>query len=185
MNDDPYPISAEGARLDHVCMAGPSLRRLLTTYVDGLGGRFAFGEVLPLGAVVATVELPGGGHVELMAPTPGSTFLDSFLTRTGGLGGLHHVTFVVADLPAAVARLRASGAAVFGESYDHPIWSEAFARPATTDGVLIQLATPGPRVRDTLITDVDVLLQLTGEAGDDVGEGVAQATGDGPDHIER
>lgn len=157
---EPYPVLPEGARFDHVCVAGPSLRRLVSTYVDVLGGTFLFGEVLPLGAVVVTVGFPGGGHVELMAPTPGSTFLDSFLARTGGVGGLHHVTFVVPDLRSAVQSLRDNGIEVFGESYDHPVWSEAFARPASNDGVLLQLATPGPRIRDPLVAELDDLLAL-------------------------
>lgn len=163
MTADPYPLLPEGARFDHVCVAGPSLRRLLTTYADAVGGRFRYGEVLPLGAVVATVEYAGGGHVELMAPTPGSTFLASFLDRTGGLGGLHHVTWIVPDLPAAVAALRAHGIEVFGERYDDPIWSEAFARPASNGGVLLQLAVPGPDVAAPMVTDLSLLLAAAGE----------------------
>lgn len=158
MSAEPYPVLPDGARFDHVCVAGPSLRRLLETYGDAVGGRFVYGEVLPLGAVVATMEYAGGGHVELMAPTPGSTFLASFLARTGGLGGLHHVTWLVPDLRAAVASLRAHGVEVFGERYDDPVWSEAFARPASNGGVLLQLATPGSDATAPLVTDVAVLL---------------------------
>ncbi|MEZ5117167.1 MAG: VOC family protein [Candidatus Nanopelagicales bacterium] len=157
MPAEPYPVLTEGARFDHVCVAGPALDPLLGLYVDVLGGRFVYGEVLPLGAVVVTVEFAGGGHVELMAPTPGSAFLDSFLARTGGLGGLHHVTFVVPDLRSAVAEVVSAGGTVFGERYEDPYWSEAFVRPRDASGVLVQLATPGPRVADAMTTDLDAL----------------------------
>ncbi len=157
-----YEALPDRARFDHVCVAGPALRPLLHRYLDLLGGRFLWGEVLPVGAVVVTVGYPNG-HVELMAPTPGSTFLTSFLERTGWAGGLHHVTWTVPDLRAAVASFQASGAAVFGERYDDPAWSEAFVHPKT-GGVLLQLATPGPRVTATLERDLDVVLAAAGEA---------------------
>jgi heme-degrading monooxygenase HmoA/catechol 2,3-dioxygenase-like lactoylglutathione lyase family enzyme len=156
-----YAALPERARFDHVCVAGPAMRPLLDRYVDVLGGRFLWGEVLPVGAVVVTVGYPNG-HVELMAPTPGSTFLDSFLERTAGTGGLHHVTWTVPDLRAAVARFEAAGDTVFGATYDDPAWSEAFVHPRS-GGVLLQLATPGPRVTATLERDLDVVLAAAGE----------------------
>lgn len=150
------PMTAIGARYDHVAVAGPHLVPLLDFYRGTLGGEFLWGEVLPVGAVVLTLRL-GTGRVELMAPTPGSTFLDRFLAATGGRGGVHHLTFVVDDLDAAVTALHARGVATFGLLHD-PMWSEVFVHPRDNGGVLVQLAQVDPAVYATLRTDLDALL---------------------------
>ena len=148
MTNAPSPDSASamaaiGARLDHTAVAGPSLPPLVVFYRDVLGGVFSHGEVLPIGAVVLTFVL-GDGKVELMAPTPGSTFFDRFLASTGGRGGVHHLTFEVADIDAAVAALHARGIETFGLVRDPDgVWSEAFVHPRANGGVLVQIAQMG------------------------------------------
>ena len=146
------------ATYDHVAIAGPSLPTLLTLYRDTLGGRFGYGEILPIGAVVVTLHF-AAGNVELMAPTPGSTFFDRFFAATEGRGGMHHVTFTVPDLAAAVAVLDARGIRTFGLSYDPDIWSEVFLHPRDNGGVLVQLAQKGPLVESVMIRDLDALLR--------------------------
>lgn len=132
-----------GARFDHVAVAGPSLQPMLEFYRDTLGGTFRYGEILPIGCVVATFSV-GDGKLELMAPTPGSTFLDAFFAGTGGRGGLHHVTFAVDDIDAAVAVLDAHGIEHFGLVHDPAgLWSEVFVHPRSNGGVLVQLAQMG------------------------------------------
>ena len=145
------------ATYDHLAIAGPSLPDLLTLYRDTLGGRFECGEILPIGAVVVTLRFPDG-NLELMAPTPGSTFFDRFFARTEGRGGMHHVTFTVPDLATAVAVLDARGISTFGLSYDLDIWSEVFVHPRDNGGVLVQLAQKGPRLESVLIRDLDTVL---------------------------
>ncbi|MBA0050933.1 hypothetical protein E0L36_08505 [Streptomyces sp. AJS327] len=78
-----------------------------------------------------------GARLELMEPT-GAGFLAGYLAKRGE--GPHHLTFTVPDLRAAVARARAVGADVVGESYHHPPWREAFIRPDGRHGVVVQLA---------------------------------------------
>ncbi len=58
MTDDPTTeaLGAIGARFDHVAVAGPSLAPMLEFYRDTLGATFRYGEVLPIGCVVATVR---------------------------------------------------------------------------------------------------------------------------------
>ncbi len=88
----------------------------------------------------AQFAFPGGGRVELLAPsTDSSGFIVKFLEQYGE--GVHHLTFVVDDLRQEVARLRAAGQRVYGENYSNPHWMEAFITPGL-DGsrVLIQLA---------------------------------------------
>lgn len=88
----------------------------------------------------AQFAFPGGGRVELLAPSSDrSGFVLKFLERYGE--GVHHLTFVVDDLRAEVARLRASGQRVFGEDYSNSHWMEAFISPGLEGSrILIQLA---------------------------------------------
>lgn len=84
---------------------------------------------------VGTTE--AGARLELIEPVRDG-FLQRYLHRHGE--GPHHVTFMVADLPAAVDQVRASGFTVVGERYGHPAWQEAFVAPDPIHGTVIQLA---------------------------------------------
>jgi len=137
-------LAGLGARFDHVAIAGPSFAALLPLYRDVLGGRLRDGGInTALGFQTANVVFADGRHVELVAPVAGSGFLDGFLARSGGRGGLHHVTFLVPDARVAVATLHARGYATFGESLDDPLWAEAFVHPRDSGGVLLQVARKG------------------------------------------
>jgi len=148
-------LTSLGARLDHTAVAGPSLAPLVEFYVGTLGGVFSHGEVLPIGAVVVNLSF-GESHIELMAPTPGSTFFDRFFDSTGGRGGVHHLTFEVPDIDAAVELLSERGVATFGLVHD-PIWSEVFVHPKTNGGVLVQLAQIGD-LYSVVSFDLDALM---------------------------
>ncbi len=150
-------LATIGARFDHTAVAGPSMASLVAFYRDTLGGVFSHGEVLPIGAVVLTFVL-GEGRIELMAPTPGSTFFDRFLEATGGRGGVHHLTFEVADIDAAVALLHARDIDTFGLVHDPDgVWSEVFVHPRTNGGVLVQLAQIGD-LASIVNRDIDALM---------------------------
>jgi methylmalonyl-CoA epimerase len=150
-------LASVGARYDHTAVAGPSLAPLVRFYRDVLGGEFSHGEVLPIGAVTAVFSL-GAGKIELMAPTPGSTFFDRFLAGTGGRGGPHHITFAVDDIDVAVAVLDAHGVEHFGLAHDPSgFWSEVFVHPRSNGGVLVQLAQIGD-ITDVVTRDLDALL---------------------------
>jgi methylmalonyl-CoA epimerase len=150
-------LATAGARYDHTAVAGPSLAPMVAFYRDVLGGSFLYGEVLPIGAVNAVFSL-GDGKIELMAPTPGSTFFDRFFAGNGGRGGQHHITFAVDDIDAAVAVLNAHGVEHFGLAHD-PVgfWSEVFVHPRSNGGVLVQLAQIGD-FSDVVSKDLDALL---------------------------
>ena len=77
--------------------------------------------------------------MELLTPASDrSGFLVRFLERQGE--GVHHLTFIGADLNAEVARLRAAGVRILDEDYSDPHWREAFFS-AGLDGsrLLVQL----------------------------------------------
>lgn len=129
------------ARLDHVAVAAARLRDLLPLYRDLLGGRYLGGGDNPRVGYRACQFGFLEGKIELMEPLAGSSFLDSFLDRGGGM---HHVTFKVDDIEAAIAAARALGYAPTGIYLDDPSWREAFLHPREADGVLVQVAQAAP-----------------------------------------
>ncbi len=148
------------AVLDHVAVAGPAIADLLPLYRDALGGRFLYGGIDDdPGFRTATFAYPDGGKIELLDPTPGSTFLDSFLRRTGGAGGLHHITFRVPDLVASHAELDRRGVPYFGLRVGDPIWNELFIHPRNGSGVLIQLAQVGPEWETALEASTNAIVE--------------------------
>lgn len=150
-------LAAIGARYDHTAVAGPSLAPMVAFYRDVLGGEFSHGELLGIGAVIVVLTL-GEGRIELMAPTPGSDFFAKFFEANGGRGGVHHITFAVDDIDAAVAALDARGIRTFGlDKHDGGQWSEVFVHPRDNGGVLVQLAQIGD-LSAYKIHDLDALL---------------------------
>jgi methylmalonyl-CoA/ethylmalonyl-CoA epimerase len=128
------------ARFDHVAVAAPSFELLLPLYRDALGGRvLRGGENTAFGFQTLHLTYTDNRHVELVAPAPGSHFLDRFLERTGGIGGVHHVTFRVADVALAIRRLNEAGYPTFAESPDAQAHPEAFVHPKSAHGVLLQV----------------------------------------------
>ncbi len=140
------------AVFDHAAHAAPSIQDLLALYRDQLGGRFLYGgDNARVGYRGVVLGFEGGGKIELLEPLPGSSFLDSFFTRSP-LGGLHHLTFRVADLVDACARARSAGFVLIGENHDDPNWREVFVHPRAAQGVLVQFvqSPPGwPRVGES------------------------------------
>ncbi|WP_306057520.1 VOC family protein [Natronococcus wangiae] len=85
----------------------------------------------------AAYALGDASRLELIAPEAGSdSFLTDFLERNGP--GLHHVTFEVADLEAAVGALEARGVPVV-DRLECEHWKEAFVPPSNPTGALFQL----------------------------------------------
>jgi methylmalonyl-CoA/ethylmalonyl-CoA epimerase len=127
------------ADYDHVAVAAPRIRDLLPLYADLLGGTFFTGGDNPrVGYRAVQLQVSNGGRVELIEPLSGHDFLDRFFQRTGG-GGLHHITFKVPDIRAALALAEAQGFTPTGVFLGNPRWQELFLHPKETSGVLIQL----------------------------------------------
>ena len=125
--------------LDHTAVAVRSIEAALPLYRDLLGGRpNGFERLSSKGFMWLTLAYPNGSQVELLQPVGSGGFLSTFLERYGE--GVHHLTFMVADLRQAVARGRAAGLRIVDEDYADPTWQEAFVSPRSAFGTIIQLA---------------------------------------------
>lgn len=124
---------------DHVAIASHSISDMLPLYAGVLGGKVVYeGGNAEYGYRVVQLKFKDGSKIELLEPTEGSKFLDSFL-RHRPLGGLHHVTFRVPDIDRAMNYCVEHGFDVFGFRRTEA-WSEFFMKPTSTWGSLVQLA---------------------------------------------
>jgi methylmalonyl-CoA/ethylmalonyl-CoA epimerase len=125
--------------LDHTAIAVHSIEAALPLYRDVLGGDPQELSHSPEhGFSALTLRYPHGGGIELITPLGPTGFVHDFLARRGE--GVHHITFLVDDLAAAVAEARAAGLRIVGEDYRKPEWQEAFISPRAANGTIIQLA---------------------------------------------
>lgn len=132
------------AYFDHAAHAAPRIRDLLPLYADQLGGRFLYGgDNVRVGYRGVVLGFAGGGKVELLEPLDGSAFFESFFARHP-TGGLHHLTFRVADIRHSIARARDAGLEIVGANFDEPEWQEAFVHPRSGNGVLVQFVQSNP-----------------------------------------
>ena len=131
--------------LDHVAVAVHSIKAALPLFRDILGGEYLMG-----GDVADTwrwfqLRYPDGRKIELLEPL-GEGFLTKFLEKRGE--GLHHITFKTDDIHAAVEELERSGYELVDKRLDADNWKEAFLRPKSAHGTLIQIAQSSMRDED-------------------------------------
>ncbi len=128
-------------RFDHVAMAVGDASTALP-FISAMGGRYVGGGHQTTGRFRwAQFAIPGGLKMEVIAPLdPGDpgNFVNRFLAGRGP--GLHHLTFKVTSLEAALTELERRRYIVVGVSRENPAWHEAFIHPQSTNGVLVQIA---------------------------------------------
>jgi methylmalonyl-CoA/ethylmalonyl-CoA epimerase len=136
--------SGVDAVFDHAAHGARRIRDLLPLYRDLLGGRFLAGGDNPrAGYRALQLGYRDGTRIELIEPLHESSFLDTFLAARPR-GGLHHLTFTVADIHAALRRVGEVGLTATSVFLDEPQWKEFFVHPREAHGALIQLAQKGP-----------------------------------------
>ncbi len=123
-------------RLDHIAVAVRSIKAALPLFRDALGGEYLMGSDQD-GWRWLQLRYPGGGKLELLEPLA-EGFLSRFLDRQGE--GLHHITFKTDDIAAAIADLERRGYELVDVDLEPVEWKEAFLRPSTAHGTLIQVA---------------------------------------------
>lgn len=157
---DVRELESLGAAFDHAAHAVPLIRAVLPIYRDLLGGRLEGGGFNPWGGHLALqFRYPNGGRIELLEPTQADApSVGRFLERNPR-GGLHHLTFKVADLDVALGELAKLGIEPFGTMTESPSWKETYLHPRQTGGVLIQLAQAGPGVPPPIQEPLEELLE--------------------------
>jgi methylmalonyl-CoA/ethylmalonyl-CoA epimerase len=149
-DESEHPALSGTYQVDHLGVVVPDLAAAMAFYRDVLGCPVSAPK--PLGGQgIAVAFVPFGNlRIELIAPTvdpsPISHVLENhtvndFLRRQPG-GGLHHVCYVVDDLPKVRDRLKAAGLRTLGSG--EPIIGASglpilFLDPVNPAGTLIEL----------------------------------------------
>lgn len=123
--------------LDHVAIGTRNLTDGWELFGGLLGGTWRFGGDSP-GFWWGELNFAAGPAIELLSPTDPDGFLERFLARSGA--GPHHLTFLVPDIEAVLARMQAMGLEPVGVQVSDPHWKEAFLHPKTAHGIVIQVA---------------------------------------------
>jgi methylmalonyl-CoA/ethylmalonyl-CoA epimerase len=129
--------------LDHVALAAADTSDALRFLTGALGGTVIFGgQSIGFRPMQVWVGTPDGEGmpVELLEPwaVDKNDFLARFVARHGA--GPHHLTFKVADLSAALERVRRAGFHPVNIDTSDPQWKEAFLMPSEAHGTVVQLA---------------------------------------------
>ena len=132
-----FPAASKPPSIDHLGIAVPVLESAVAFY-QTLGLSVAHRETIATEKVNVAMLPTGDSRIELLEPMSADSPISRFLEKRGP--GLHHVALQVPDLPAAVERLRSSGARLLNEpckgAGGHLY---VFVHPASTGGVLIEL----------------------------------------------
>jgi methylmalonyl-CoA epimerase len=129
------------AVLDHIGIAVRSVDARLAVY-RALGLEPAGREEVPAQKVRVAFLPLAGTRIELLEPTAEDSPIAAFIARRGE--GVHHLSFEVADIRAAMAMARAAGLEVLsGEPQVGAHGAQVcFVHPRSTGGVLIELSQP-------------------------------------------
>lgn len=119
---------------DHLVLRVADLDAGIKTYQDTLGLKLdRTSESEALGIKQAFFNLPGGGFIEIVAPTNPESAVGRALESRGE--GVHTIAFEVDDLEATCDSLKAGGARLIGEN-----GPQVFVHPKSACGLLLQLS---------------------------------------------
>jgi methylmalonyl-CoA/ethylmalonyl-CoA epimerase len=126
-------------KIEHIGIATEGIEESLKFWRDCLGLEVAHEEeVAEQGVRVAMLPI-GDTRVELLEATGEASPVAKFLAKRGA--GVHHLAVRVADIRAALARLKASGARLIDEEPRRGADGclIAFIHPSSANGVLVEL----------------------------------------------
>jgi methylmalonyl-CoA/ethylmalonyl-CoA epimerase len=129
--------------LDHVAILVSDLDAAIALYRDVYGLTLHEVEVVPTEKVKVAIFGEGHGRIELISPTGPDSPMAKAIEKRGE--GLHHVCLEVADLPKAMADLKAKGAPLLDEKPRPGAGGTqvAFVHPKGSNGVLVELKQAG------------------------------------------
>jgi methylmalonyl-CoA epimerase len=126
-------------QIDHIAIVVKDLEKTIDLYVNRLGFRHAYREVVADQGVEAVGLEAGNSVIELLRPLDESSAIAKY--RGDAPSKLHHTAYRVSDLTAELARLKAAGVRLIDEQPRKGAHGNliAFLHPKSTDGVLIEL----------------------------------------------
>lgn len=151
-------------RIDHVAIAVEDIDAALTFFRDALDLEVSHTDVEEgQGVVVAFLPL-GESEVELIEPVADDSGVARFLGSRGP--GLHHICLEVADLDAALARLKDRGVRLIDKEPHTGTGGRriAFVHPRAAHGVLVELYETLPD-EDRRLTSLVVLRRRLAVSG--------------------
>jgi methylmalonyl-CoA/ethylmalonyl-CoA epimerase len=131
-------------KIDHIGIATRSIEDALGFWRDALGLEVKHTETVEEQGVNVAMLPAGEPRVELLEPTGPDSPVAKFLDKRGP--GVHHVAVRVADIRAALARLKAEGARLIDEEPRAGAGGclVAFVHPSAAGGVLLELVEHAP-----------------------------------------
>ncbi len=125
-------------KIDHLGIAVKSLGAAKSIY-EKLGLNISPEETVEQEKVRLVMVAVGESRLELLEATSEDSTIAKFIAKRGE--GLHHVCLKVADLPAAVARLKKDGVRLVSDEIKTGAGGHqyVFVHPASTGGVLLEL----------------------------------------------
>jgi methylmalonyl-CoA epimerase len=140
-------------RIDHIGIAVDSLEKRLPFWAEALGLRVTGIETVDSEQVKVAFLPAGTSRLELLEPTSDLSPVARFIDKRGE--GIHHLTFDVGDLDAALERLAGHGVSVLGNGARAGAGGTrvAFIHPKAAGGVLVELVErpavkrPEPQIR--------------------------------------
>jgi methylmalonyl-CoA/ethylmalonyl-CoA epimerase len=137
-------------RVERVALAVPNLEEAKAFFETMFDAQFEPLEIIEDMHMRYQPFMLGESRMELLEATADDSPVAKFLARHGG-PGIHHITFEVDDLDAAIAELQSRGGQIAyrhtykpGVTFEGFVWQEAFLHPKDTYGVLIHLAQKTP-----------------------------------------
>ena len=130
--------------VDHIAIAVNNLDEAIELYEDTLGFKLTHREhVESFGVDIATFDV-GGTAIELLEGKAEGSAIRRFVEARGP--GLHHIAFVVEDIEASIAALRAQGVRLIDETPRPGKEGSlvAFIHPKSTQKVLYELVQLAP-----------------------------------------
>lgn len=126
-------------KIEHIGIATPRLEEALRFWRDALGLEVEHTEVVEEQGVRVAMLPAGEPRIELLEPTGADSPVAKFISKRGP--GIHHVAVRVADIRAALARLKDEGARLIDEEPRRGAGGclVAFVHPSSSGGVLLEL----------------------------------------------